>query len=67
MGDRGGRRDPHRARDDPDGPEADALVDMPPTRACEHPDWQEYRQVMVDDRRVLMSLHVSRVYGAKLR
>jgi len=53
--------------DDPDGPEADALVDYYRRGAGEHPDWQEYRQVMVDDRRVLMVLHVTRVYGAKLR
>lgn len=29
----------------------------------EHPDWQEYRQAMVDDQRVLLRLAVSRVYG----
>lgn len=30
----------------------------------EHPDWDEYRQAMVDDRRVLLTLPVSHVYGA---
>ena len=29
----------------------------------EHPDWDEYRQAMVADQRVLLRLVVSRVYG----
>jgi len=29
----------------------------------EHPDWDEFRQAMVDDRRVLMTLPISHVYG----
>lgn len=52
---------------DPNGPEVDALVDYYRRGAGEHPDWAEYRQVMVDDRRVLIALDVTRVYGAKLR
>jgi uncharacterized protein len=31
--------------------------------AGEHPDWDEYRQVMVTDRRVLLTLPISHVYG----
>ena len=31
--------------------------------AGEHPDWDEYRQAMVTDRRVLMTLLISHVYG----
>ena len=53
--------------DDPNGPEVDALVEYYRLGAGEHPDWDEYRQVMVDDRRVLMTLKISRVYGEKLR
>jgi nitroimidazol reductase NimA-like FMN-containing flavoprotein (pyridoxamine 5'-phosphate oxidase superfamily) len=34
---------------------------------AEHPDWQEYRSVMVSDRRVLMAMSVKRVYGEKIR
>jgi len=34
--------------------------------AGEHPDWAEYRAVMVADRRVLMTLRVEKVYGEKL-
>ena len=29
----------------------------------EHPDWDDYRRAMVDDRRVLMTMPVSHVYG----
>lgn len=49
--------------DDPHGPEVEALVDYYRAAAGEHPDWEEYRQVMVDDRRVLITLAVERVYG----
>ncbi|QTI67304.1 PPOX class F420-dependent oxidoreductase [Gordonia polyisoprenivorans] len=52
---------------DPDGPEVDALVEYYRRGAGEHPDWAEYREVMVTDRRVLMELAITRVYGAKLR
>ena len=51
---------------DPDGPEVQALVDYYRAAAGEHPDWAEYRAVMVADRRVLMTLHVERVYGQRL-
>lgn len=52
---------------DPHGPEVEALVDYYRSAAGEHPDWDEYRSVMVSDRRVLMRLTVERVYGEKLR
>ncbi|OLT11561.1 F420-dependent protein [Pseudonocardia sp. CNS-139] len=52
---------------DPDGPEVGALVDYYRSAAGEHPDWAEYRSVMVSDRRVLMRLRVEKVYGAELR
>jgi PPOX class probable F420-dependent enzyme len=52
---------------DPNGPEVDALVDYYRSAAGEHPDWDEYRAVMVSDRRVLMALTVDRVYGEKIR
>ncbi|WAC55603.1 PPOX class F420-dependent oxidoreductase [Gordonia sp. SL306] len=52
---------------DPNGPEVDALVDYYRQGAGEHPDWAEYRDVMVADRRVLMVLRVGRAYGATLR
>ncbi|SDU23848.1 PPOX class F420-dependent oxidoreductase [Gordonia westfalica] len=52
---------------DPHGPEVEALVDYYRKAAGEHPDWDEYRSVMVSDRRVLMVLSVTRVYGERLR
>lgn len=52
---------------DPHGPEVEALVDYYRGAAGEHPDWEEYRAVMVSDRRVLMALKVGRIYGEKLR
>ncbi|MER6051893.1 PPOX class F420-dependent oxidoreductase [Streptomyces sp. NPDC001793] len=52
---------------DPHGPEVEALVRYYRLAAGEHPDWEEYRSVMVSDRRVLMSMTVDHVYGARLR
>jgi PPOX class probable F420-dependent enzyme len=52
---------------DPNGREVAALVDYYRTAAGEHPDWDEYRAVMVADRRVLMTMTVDRVYGAEIR
>jgi hypothetical protein len=44
-----------------------ALVDYYRAAAGEHPDWEEYRAVMVADRRVLMTMTVEKVYGEELR
>jgi PPOX class probable F420-dependent enzyme len=52
---------------DPHGPEVEALVDYYRAAAGEHPNWDEYRQVMVSDRRVLMAMRVEKVYGQKVR
>jgi PPOX class probable F420-dependent enzyme len=52
---------------DTHSPEVEALVDYYRSAAGEHPDWDEYRAVMVSDRRVLMALTVDRVYGEKIR
>ena len=52
---------------DPHGAEVEALVDYYRRAAGEHPDWDEYRSVMVADRRVLMALTVDRVYGENIR
>ncbi|GIF14232.1 PPOX class F420-dependent oxidoreductase [Actinoplanes teichomyceticus] len=52
--------------DDPYGPEVQALVDYYRRAAGEHPDWDEYRSAMVADRRVLLALKVTRVYGEDL-
>ncbi|MFH8795911.1 PPOX class F420-dependent oxidoreductase [Streptomyces sp. NPDC017941] len=52
---------------DPHGPEVEALVRYYRAAAGEHPDWDEYRAVMVADRRVLMTMAVTHVYGGKVR
>jgi PPOX class probable F420-dependent enzyme len=49
------------------GPEVEALVDYYRSAAGEHQDWDEYRAVMVSDRRVLMAMTVDRVYGERIR
>lgn len=51
---------------DPRGPEAEALVRYYRRAAGEHPDWDEYRSVMVADRRVLITMTVDHVYGTSL-
>ncbi|HEV7470381.1 MAG: class probable F420-dependent enzyme [Pseudonocardia sp.] len=52
---------------DPDSPEVQALVDYYRNAAGEHPDWDEYRAVMVAERRVLMAMAVEKVYGERIR
>jgi PPOX class probable F420-dependent enzyme len=52
---------------DPHGPEVEALVDYYRRASGEHPNWDEYRSVMVSDRRVLMTMTVDHVYGARIR
>lgn len=51
---------------DPYGSEVEALVHYYRIAAGEHPDWAEYRSVMVSDRRVLITMTVDHVYGAKI-
>ncbi|AJW41742.1 Pyridoxine 5'-phosphate oxidase [Rhodococcus sp. B7740] len=50
----------------PNSPEVDALVDYFRAAAGEHPDWNEYRAVMVADRRVLVTISVTHVYGQSM-
>ncbi len=42
---------------------ADALVEYYRALRGEHPDWDEYRQAMVDDHRLIAQLHAERAYG----
>jgi PPOX class probable F420-dependent enzyme len=45
-------------------PEAvDLLVDYYRRLAGEHPDWDDYRRAMVDDRRVLVRFEIERASG----
>lgn len=41
----------------------DALVDVYRRIAGEHPDWQDYREAMVTDRRVVVTLRPIHAYG----
>jgi uncharacterized protein len=47
----------------PDDETVDALVALYRAIAGEHPDWEDYRQAMVTDRRVLLRLEISHLYG----
>jgi PPOX class probable F420-dependent enzyme len=47
----------------PDDATVDALVDYYRAVVGEHDDWVEYRQAMVDDRRLLLELHPTHAYG----
>ncbi len=47
----------------PDDATVDALVSYYRAVAGEHPDWDEYRRAMVEDRRLLLRLPVERLYG----
>ncbi|MEX5636186.1 PPOX class F420-dependent oxidoreductase [Parafrankia sp. FMc2] len=51
---------------DPHGPEVQALVTYYRSAAGEHPDWNEYRSVMISDRRVLITITVQHVYGTRI-
>jgi len=49
-----------QARDDAT---VDELVALFRDVQGEHPDWDDYRRAMVDDRRLVVRLHVERGYG----
>jgi PPOX class probable F420-dependent enzyme len=48
---------------DPHDATVEALVDVYRTIAGEHPDWDEYRQAMIADQRVVLTLPFDRIYG----
>lgn len=47
----------------PDDATVDELVELYRSLSGEHSNWGEYRQTMVDDRRVVVRLHPSYAYG----
>jgi PPOX class probable F420-dependent enzyme len=47
----------------PDDETVEGLIALYRNIAGEHPDWNDYRRAMVDDRRVLLTLHISHLYG----
>lgn len=48
---------------DPYDATVEELVQYYRDASGEHPNWDEYRQVMVSDRRLVLQLHVDRLYG----
>ena len=48
---------------DPADDTVEGLVALYRQIAGEHPDWDDFRWAMVDERRVLMTLPISHVYG----
>ncbi|MFJ8581310.1 PPOX class F420-dependent oxidoreductase [Micromonospora sp. NPDC093277] len=51
----------------PDDPTVAELVGIYRAVQGEHPDWDDFRRAMVADRRLVLRLHVERVYGAPPR
>ena len=47
----------------PDDETVESLVTLYRNVAGEHPDWDEYREAMVVDRRVLVRLRIGHLYG----
>ena len=47
----------------PDDDTVEALITLYRNIAGEHPDWDDYRRAMVTDRRVLLRLPITHVYG----
>jgi uncharacterized protein len=47
----------------PDDDTVEALITLYRSISGEHPDWDDYRQAMVTDRRVLLTLPIAHLYG----
>ncbi len=47
----------------PDDAVVEELVQLYRDISGEHPDWDDYRRAMVEDRRLVARLHVTRAYG----
>jgi PPOX class probable F420-dependent enzyme len=47
----------------PDDDTVEGLIALYRNIAGEHPDWDEYRSAMVHDRRVLLTMPISHLYG----
>ncbi len=48
---------------DPGDDTVEGLIALYRNIAGEHPDWDDYRRAMVEDRRVLMTLPIAHLYG----
>lgn len=47
----------------PDDDTVEALIALYRNIAGEHPDWDDYRAAMVEDRRVVLTMPITHVYG----
>ncbi|MGN9919639.1 PPOX class F420-dependent oxidoreductase [Micromonospora palomenae] len=47
----------------PDDPTAEELIGLYRAVQGEHPDWDDFRAAMVAERRLVLRLHVERLYG----
>lgn len=48
---------------DPGDDTVEALIALYRNIAGEHPDWDDYRQAMVQDRRVVLTIPITHLYG----
>jgi PPOX class probable F420-dependent enzyme len=48
---------------DPNDDTVEALIALYRNIAGEHPDWDDYRQAMVQDRRVVLTMPITHLYG----
>ncbi|MEU3419227.1 PPOX class F420-dependent oxidoreductase [Streptomyces murinus] len=53
--------------EDPHDETVEELIRLYRAVIGEHPDWDEYRAAMVRDRRLVVRLHIARVYGIPKR
>ncbi|WP_233513824.1 PPOX class F420-dependent oxidoreductase [Micromonospora craterilacus] len=52
---------------EPGDPTVEELVGLYRSLRGEHPDWDDYRRAMVAEQRLVLRLHVERLYGAPPR
>jgi PPOX class probable F420-dependent enzyme len=51
----------------PDDDTVEALIQLYRDLSGEHPDWDDYRRAMVAEHRLVLTLHVERLYGVAPR
>ena len=54
---------PHPTGGRPHDDTVEALIALYRNIAGEHPDWDEYRRAMVEDRRVMLTMPIAHLYG----
>ena len=58
-----GTASPSRVAEEPNDDTVNELVEVYRAIAGEHPDWDDYRRAMVEDRRLVLRIAVEHVYG----